>query len=258
MDVVGGLLIDIDGVLVVSWESIPGAREAVDALRSTGLPMRFATNTTSRTRAEVAAGLAAAGMAVEPEEILTAPAATAAFLRAEHAGARCFLINEGDLSADLAGVELVAGGPADVVVLGGAGPAYSYEALNQAFRLLRDGAALVAMHRNLAWMTADGMQLDTGGFVRGLEEAACVEATVVGKPSPDFFATAAAVLEVDAGSVVMVGDDVVNDVLGAQAAGMRGILVRTGKFEESALEGLERQPDLILDSVVDLPPVLGG
>jgi HAD superfamily hydrolase (TIGR01458 family) len=253
-----GLLIDIDGVLVVSWRPIDGAVEAVAQLRESGLPLRFATNTTSRTRAELAETLTAVGIPVDPSEILSAPAATAAHLRAEHPGARCLLVSEGDVAADLDGVTLVDDGPVDVVVLGGAGPVFSYESMNRAFACLHDGAALVAMHRNLAWMTAEGLQLDTGGFVRGLEEAAGVDATVIGKPSTAFFAAGAAALGVDPVNVAMVGDDVVNDVEGAQAAGMTGVLVRTGKFEERALDGLSRPPDLVLDSIADLPAALEG
>ena len=96
-----GLLIDIDGVLTVSWEPIDGAPEAMATLRGLGIPLRFATNTTTRTRAEVASLITSAGMPVEPGEILTAPVATAVHLRRHHPGARCFLLNSGDLSEDL-------------------------------------------------------------------------------------------------------------------------------------------------------------
>ena len=126
-DEVGALLIDIDGVLTLSWSPIDGAAEALAALRRSGLPLRFATNTTTRTRAEVARRLTELGMSAEPDEILTAPAVTAAHLRTNHPGARCYLLNEGDITADLSGVELVDDPPADVVVIGGAGPAFTYE-----------------------------------------------------------------------------------------------------------------------------------
>lgn len=258
VDGVRGLLIDIDGVLVVSWRPIAGAVDAVAQLRETGMPVRFATNTTGRTRVEIADTLTAVGIPVEPEEILSAPAATAAHLRAVHPGARCLVLNEGDVSADLEGVTVVDGGRVDVVVVGGAGPAFSYAALNRAFTALHDGAALVAMHRNLAWMTVEGLQLDAGAYLRGLEEAAGVEATVVGKPSAAFFAAGASALGVAPDEVAMVGDDVVSDVAGAQDAGMSGILVRTGKFEPRDLDGLARPPDLVLDSIADLPAALGG
>ena len=191
---IDGLLIDIDGVLTVSWEPIDGAPEALASVRASGIPLRFATNTTTRTRAEVATLLGDAGMPVDADEILTAPAATAAHLRRQHPDARVFLLNTGDLSADLEGIDLVESGPADVVVIGGAGVDFTHQQLNEAFRLILDGAAFVAMHRNVYWRTAAGLELDTGAYVRALEEATGVEPTVLGKPSPDFFAAGVAEL----------------------------------------------------------------
>ena len=145
---IDGLLVDIDGVLSVSWVAIAGAPEALVRVRDLGVPMRFATNTTTRSRAEVAGLLTSAGMTVEPDEILTAPVATAAHLRRHHPGARCFLLNSGDLSADMVGIDVVADGddgPVDVVVVGGAGLNFTHRQLNRAFGHLLDGAAFVAM-----------------------------------------------------------------------------------------------------------------
>ena len=253
---VDGLLIDIDGVLTVSWVPINGVDDAMASLRSSGIPLRFATNTTTRTRAEVARLLSGAGIPVEVDEILTAPAATAAHLRREHPGARVFLLNTGDLSDDLAGIDLVDSGPADVVVIGGAGVDFTHQQLNEAFRLILDGAAFVAMHRNTYWRTSAGLELDTGAYVRALEEATGVEPVVLGKPSPDFFATGVTELGLDTKRVAMVGDDLHNDVLGAQHAGLRGVLVRTGKFRPEVLAASEERPDVVIDSFADLPSLL--
>jgi len=253
---VDGLLIDIDGVLTVSWVPINGVDDAMASLRSSGIPLRFATNTTTRTRAEVARLLSGAGIPVEVDEILTAPAATAAHLRREHPGARVFLLNTGDLSDDLAGIDLVDSGPADVVVIGSAGVDFTHEQLNEAFRLILDGAAFVAMHRNMYWRTSAGLELDTGAYVRALEEATGVEPVVLGKPSPDFFATGVTELGLDTKRVAMVGDDLHNDVLGAQHAGLRGVLVRTGKFRPEVLAASEERPDVVIDSFADLPSLL--
>jgi HAD superfamily hydrolase (TIGR01458 family) len=254
---IDGLLIDIDGVLTVSWAPIEGAPAALAAIRASGLPLRFATNTTTRTRAVVAQLLDEAGMPVDADEILTAPAATAAYLRARHPGARVFLLNTGDLSDDLGAIDLVDGGPADVVVIGGAGVEFTHGQLNEAFRLILDGAAFVAMHRNLYWRTSGGLELDTGAYVRALEEATGMQPVVLGKPSPDFFATGVAELGLATDRVAMIGDDLDNDVLGARAAGLRGVLVRTGKFRQQVLDASDEQPDAVIDSFADLPALLG-
>lgn len=265
MEGIGAALIDIDGVLTVSWKALPGAVEAMERLRAAGLPLLLVTNTTSRTRAAVAGRLAREGFPVGADDILTAPTATAAYLRAHHPEARCLLISSGEVAADLAGVRLVdeaaegaAGRSApEVIVLGGAGPEFGYPALNRAFRHLQRGARLVAMHRNLYWRTADGFDLDTGAFLPGLEQAAGVTATVTGKPSPAFFDTALAHLGVPASQALMIGDDIESDVLAAQRRGITGVLVKTGKYLPQTHRAADGTPDQVLDSFADLPGLLG-
>jgi ribonucleotide monophosphatase NagD (HAD superfamily) len=100
------------------------------------------------------------------------------------------------------------------------------------------------------------MTLDSGAFLLGLERAAGVEARVIGKPSPDFFAQAVELLGVPAGRVAMVGDDLANDVLAAQECGLAGVLVRTGKFRRDALDASPERPDHVIDSIADLPALL--
>ncbi len=262
MPAVRAALLDIDGVLTVSWVALPGAVEALDRMRTAGLPTVMLTNTTSRTRASIAAGLTEAGFDVTEELVLTAPALTAAYLQAEHPGAVCLLLNSGDIAADLAGVNTVRAEVADstdavdVVLVGGAGPEFSYRAVNTAFAHLQRGARLVAMHRNLSWATEGGLQLDGGAFLLGLERAAGVEAVVVGKPAPAFFETALAQVGVSPPEAVMVGDDVESDVLAAQRVGIGGVLVRTGKYSDRLHAQAARRADHVLDSVADLPDLL--
>ena len=257
MDHVRAVLLDIDGVLTVSWEALPGAIEAVRALRDAGLPLALLTNTTSRTRDRIAERLTAAGFPVSADDVLTAVAATAAHLHEQHPGARCLLLNSGDVSGDLEGVSLVEDEP-DAVVLGGAGPEFTYEALNGVFAHLQHGAALIAMHRNLYWRTDAGLELDTGALLLGLEQAAGVEATVVGKPAAAFYTAALQAVDAPAEHAVMVGDDLEADVLGAQSHGITGVLVRTGKYQESDEDGAHGdRPQHVLDSVADLPALLG-
>lgn len=256
MESVRAVLIDIDGVLTVSWEPLPGAVEALREIRAAGLGVALVTNTTSRTRASIAEALAGAGFEVGAEDVLTAPALTAAHLAEHFPGARCALLNSGDIEADLGGITLVDDRP-DVVVVGGAGPEFDYAALNRAFGYLQRGARLLAVHRNLYWRTETGLQLDSGAFLLGLEKAARVEAEVMGKPSPAFFEAALARLGVTADQALMVGDDIESDVLGAQRIGITGVLVRTGKYQPETLASASGTPDHVVDSFADLPALLG-
>jgi HAD superfamily hydrolase (TIGR01458 family) len=251
------LLVDIDGVLTVSWAAIPGSVDALRSLRDARVPIAFVTNTTSISRAEVARRLVDAGFAVDADEILTAPAMTAAYLHRAHPGARCAVVGEGDVTADLTDVTVVAlDDDPDVVVLAGGGPALSYEVVNRVFRLASDGVPLVAMHRNLSWATADGLRLDAGAFLVGIEQAAQVEAVTMGKPSRECFAAGLERLGLAAHETFMVGDDLDADVLGAQAAGLSGVLVRTGKFRPEVLERTTARPDHVVDAFADVPALL--
>src|SRR5207344_3161601 len=103
------------------------------------------------------------------------------------------------------------------------------------FRRLMDGAMLVGMHRNLYWRTARGWELDAGAYIAGLEEATGTTAAICGKPTRAYFDAALAQLGVPADRAAMVGDDIVNDIEGARAAGLTGVLVQTGKFQEADL-----------------------
>jgi HAD superfamily hydrolase (TIGR01458 family) len=260
MEGIRAVLLDIDGVLTVSWRPVPGAVEAVRRLRDAGFALALVTNTTSRTRAWMAATLSDAGFAVTADDIFTAPAITAAYLARNYPGARCVLLNSGDIAADLAGVTIIPGdaAAADVVILGGAGPEFSYPALNRMFGYLLGGARLVAMSRNLYWRTDQGLQLDAGAFLPGLEQASGVQAEVTGKPAAAFFATALAAQGADASAAIMVGDDIEADALAAQRAGLTGVLVRTGKYQRETLERASGRPDHVIDSIADLPDLLGS
>jgi HAD superfamily hydrolase (TIGR01458 family) len=253
---IDGLLLDIDGVLAVSWEPLPGAVEAMRRLRSDAIPFRLITNTTTKTRADLAGTLTEAGFDVAGKDVVTAVVATAEYLETAHPGAKVFVLSDGEASADLVGIDLVAVDTADVIVIGGACEDFTYETMNRIFRRLMDGASLIGMHRNLYWKTSEGLELDGGAYIAGLEEAARVKATICGKPEKAYFDSALAMLGVTADRAAMVGDDIVNDILGAQAAGLTGILVRTGKYREGDEERHGEKPDHIVGSIGEVFRIL--
>ncbi|WP_313675403.1 HAD-IIA family hydrolase [Mycolicibacterium sp.] len=263
---VGGVLFDIDGVLVTSWRAIPGAVETLRLLADRQIACSYLTNTTTRTRAEIAEAMASAGMKVRPDEVITAAVLTADYVRSHYPGAHCVLVNSGDVTQDMPGVDLVDIGAVrdapDVVILGGAGPEFSHLTLSRVFEWMTRDVPVVAMHRSTAWQTTDGLRVDTGLYLIGLEEASGRTAIAVGKPAPAGFQAAAARLGVDPDEMYMVGDDLHNDVLAAQVVGMTGVLVRTGKFRQDLLDRwaadeFAMQPNHLIDSVADLPALLG-
>lgn len=250
------MLLDIDGVLAVSWEPLPGAVGALGRLRQDGIPFRLITNTTTKTRHDLGETLRQGGFDVTDDEIVTAVVATAAYLRGSHPGAKVYVLSDGDAAADLEGIDLAGVDDADVIVLGGACDEFTYAAMNRIFRRLMDGAQLVGMHRNLFWKTTDGWELDGGAYIAGLEEAAQTEATICGKPEETYFAAALDALGVGPDRAAMVGDDIVNDVLGAKAVGLKGILVQTGKYRDGDETRHGVEPDHVVATIADVPAIL--
>lgn len=246
-----GALIDVDGVLHIGDVPVPGAAGALNELRRQGIPFRLLTNTTMRTRAALGKLLRGFGCDVADEEIITAASATASYIKKQHPDTPCYLLVSGNVIEEFQDVQLSDGPDARLVVIGGAGREFSYDALNHAFRLLMNGATLVAMHKDLYWRMADGLSLDAGAFITGLEQASGVQATVVGKPSPEFFTVGFDSLGLPPEEVVMVGDSILHDLVPAMAFGAQGALLRTGIFQESDLQ--QARPDVVLDSFVDVP-----
>jgi phospholysine phosphohistidine inorganic pyrophosphate phosphatase len=248
------LLVDLEGTVYQDGRLIAGASEALAEAARRGVDHVFVTNTTSRPRSVLARELGEMGLRVEPSRIFTAPRAARAHLVARGLHRAHFLLRPA-LLEDFDGIEPVDGG-ADAVVLGDLGEEMSYARLNRAFRLLLEGAELVALARNRYWRSTDGLMLDAGPFVAALEHASGRTATLVGKPSPAFFAEALASLRAAHGEAAVVGDDLESDVGGGQSVGMRGILVRTGKFRPGDLEASSVRPDAVIDSLADLSRLL--
>lgn len=248
------ILFDLDGTLYTAEGPIPGAAEAVSILRASGLAVRFVTNTTTRSRRALADRLRRMGFTAAPEEIYSPPWAAGRFLRSRQA--RAYLLVPEGAQEDFEGVPFDDQRP-DYVVIGDLGEGWTFERLNRAFRLiLEQGAGLIGLGRTRYWRAADGLRLDVGPFVAALEEATGRKAFILGKPDPAFFRMVLEDLGEPPERVAMVGDDIEIDVGGAQAVGMRGILVRTGKFRPADLDGLIR-PDAVLSSVAELPAWLG-
>jgi HAD superfamily hydrolase (TIGR01458 family) len=248
-----GILLDIDGVLYVGDDPIDGAHEALGELRELGAGVRLVTNTTSRSRRQVCEHLGELGFDVTVEEVLT-PAAMAVAYCDEREHESVELIVSDGLREDLAQFgDAASGETVEAVILGDVGARFDSELLNHAFRLLMDGAELVALQHNRYWRRADGMALDVGAYAAALEYATRREAVVVGKPAEAFFQ--AAIVDMGLENAVMVGDDVEADVGGAMAAGLPGILVRTGKYRQDALPP-EVTPTAIADSIADVPALL--
>jgi phospholysine phosphohistidine inorganic pyrophosphate phosphatase len=241
-------LFDLDGVFYNDTRPIPGGAAVIAQLHDEGVPFRFVTNTTSKGRVSLAAKLQSFGVSAEPREIFCPAVAAAAFLREKQASGVFFTTDDTRGEFDSLREDLA---QPNYIVLGDLGDDWTYAKLNQVLRYLLAGAQLIALGMSRYWRANDGPRLDVGPIASAFSYATGTVPIVLGKPTADFFLLALRDLHIDPAQCVMVGDDIVTDIGGAQAAGLRTILVRTGKFRPQDLESTIK-PDLIIESIADL------
>lgn len=243
---VRAVLLDLLGVVYDGDTPIPGAVAAIERLRNAGLPLRFVSNTTRSPRKAIIAQLAALGVEVTDEQLLTPAGAAMEWLRRH--GRSPHLLVHPDLEPEFSGLE---GGNQRAVIVGDAGEAFDHARLNRAFRELVAGADFVALATNRTFRDADGLlSLDAGAFVAALEFASGRSPIVLGKPSPDFFLSALADMNCPVADAVMVGDDAESDVAGALHAGLgAALLVRTGKYRPGDETRFDPAPTAVADDL---------
>ena len=249
------LLIDLDGVLYIGDKAVPGAAEAVQWLDKEHIPYLFVTNTSSRPRSALVEKLARFGIDTEEQAILTPPVAASKWIKIHAPGPTALFVPsatkaEFDCLEELSAFSETG---ASSVVIGDLDEQWTFPVLNRAFRLLmaKPHPKLIALGITRFWRNTDGFHLDVAPFVKALEHAAGCQAVVLGKPSKEFFEAGLELLEHQGNDAIMIGDDIVGDVEGAQLAGLQGMLVRTGKFRPDDLEG-SIEPDAVIESIAEL------
>jgi HAD superfamily hydrolase (TIGR01458 family) len=271
---VRALLLDLDGVIVVAGEAVPGAPQAIATLEARGFPYRIVTNTSAVSRATLSRWSARLGAPIPASRFQSALSASAAWTAREFPGAPLYVLASEDAQTEFAGQRLltheeagVRGASAAAVVIGDSPEEVTFDNMNRAFRLVLGGAVLVGMHQNPWWLTPDGPTLDSGAFVAGLEFATERRARIIGKPHQEFFAAAVTDLRRDVGrdltraDIAMVGDDIRSDVRAAKRAGLRGIFVLSGKhamadIEIAAKERGGRRPDAVAPDLASVVAAL--
>jgi HAD superfamily hydrolase (TIGR01458 family) len=246
-DSIEGVLCDLDGTLYVGDDPIAGAADAIAYLRERGLALRFLTNSTTRSRKSLAAHVQALGFGIGEEEIYSAAYAGVLYLRSL-GRPRCRFILQDDARTDYREFPQDDDSP-EIIVVGDIGPSWDYPLMNSIFRQVLGGARIVALHRNRYYRTSDGLDLDSGTFVAALEYATGTSAHVTGKPSGDFFSRALNDFRIPPANVIIIGDDIESDIGGAKASGIRGVLVKTGKFRQELVDRSSIHPDFVIDSI---------
>ncbi len=250
-----GILFDLDGVLYVGSQTIDGAIAAVDRIRASGISCRFVTNTSTLSLDSLQHKINALGFSISKQEIISAPQAALLYLRRQPDPV-CQLLLADDVKRDFLEFRQ-SDTDASHIIIGDIGDTWSYPLMNEVFHCLMNGARLIAIHKNRFWQTESGLRMDIGGFVEALEYASGVKATMIGKPAGEFFHMALHDMGLSPSEAAIVGDDIDADVGGGQLAGMRGILVKTGKYRQGYAQASAIKPDLVIDSIRDLPSLLG-
>ena len=275
---VRGLLLDLDGVLVLAGKAVPGAPEALAELDRRGFPYLIVTNTSLVSRVSLAGWGRSIGFTTPPDRFQSALSASAELVRREYRDGAVFVIASHDALAEFAGLNVVDGAGVDAdpdavaaVVLGDSPDQLTKANLDRAFRLVRGGAALIGMHRNPWWITPEGPTLDAGAFLVALEWATDRKARIVGKPAPAFFRVGIERLAAEAASrgeprprradLAMVGDDVGSDIGGGRRAGLRTVFVRSGKHGDAELAAAASgtrgyAPDAVAPSIAEVVAAL--
>ena len=221
-------LFDLDGVLWRGKEVIPGAREVVNGLREQGKMVRFLTNNPRRSREEVWKRLRSFSIAAEPKEIMTASWATASYLR-ERGIQKSYVLGNASLKEEIRKMGIAVDEDISQAVVVGYDEGISFGEITRAIRLVERGAELVATNPDAVFVLPEGKVPATGSVVQVIERITGRKATVIGKPSPYIFELLLRELGgIERGEMVLVGDSLETDILGAHGVGIGGILYTGG------------------------------
>lgn len=250
---ISGLMLDLSGTVHVDDKLLPGVQEAISLVRGRKIPIQFVTNTSKENLDSLASKLRHAGLSVENEDIFTS--LTAAKQLVENENLRPLLLLEKSAAEQFNDIDTT---NPNCVLVGLAPSCFHYDKLDEAFRLVMNGGRLVAVNKSRYFKKGSSLCLGTGAFVSGLEYSADCKAEVVGKPSKRFFELAASRFtgNVPMEEILMIGDDVRDDVLGAQEAGLLGGLVRTGKYRPGDEDKWEQKPHFVFQDLMEMAKML--
>jgi len=244
-----GFLLDMDGVIYRGSRLVPGASDFITRLRNHGIPFRFLTNNSQRARRDVALKLRRLGIEASENEVFTCAMATARFLASQKPDGTAYVIGEHGLAAALHRNGLtVVDDDADFVVVG-EGRTLTFEMIERGVRLVEKGARLIATNIDPNCPTDQGIRPGCGAIVAMIEKATGVQAFSVGKPSPIMMRVARKEMGLRTDEIIMVGDTMETDILGAVQMGYRSVLVLSGGTRRQDLKRFAYQPDIVVDHV---------
>ncbi len=247
-----GILSDLDGTIYFKGKPIPGSIETILSLNEKGVKLLFFTNTDSKSPDTILKNLYNYGFNVKKEELFTPIIALKEFLSKKPAST-LFLVTTEEVKEEFKKFSIIKefenSKIPDYVIIGDFHDKWDVNQLNHAFKYVMKGAKLLGTQGNRYYLDKKAEPvLDTGSFVKMVANAANVEPLIFGKPSREYFLQALIKINLKAEEVIVIGDDIESDIQGAINAGLRGVLVRTGKGKFIDLDGLSIKPFKIIES----------
>ncbi len=254
------LIVDMDGVLWLGNQALPGLVEFIDTLRRLGLHFVLATNNASKSGTEYIDKLAGFHAKVQPEEILTSSQATASYLARHSPGARIYVIGEPGLISELRykGLTVIPtdhpDGATHVVV--GWDRNLTYAKLVEACLLIRSGAAFIGTNPDVTYPDVRGIIPGNGATLAALRVATDVEPLIIGKPQPEMMMQAMLRMEGTPADTVALGDRLDTDIVGGQRAGLTTVLVLSGVTSKEVAQASAIKADYVFDDICQLGKAL--
>ncbi|MGH7321145.1 MAG: HAD-IIA family hydrolase [Candidatus Rokuibacteriota bacterium] len=250
-----GFVFDLDGTVYLGERLLPGGRAALAALRAAGRRVCFLSNKPIATRQDYAEKLTRLGVSTDVEEVINSSYVLARYLAREAPGARCFVIGEAPLKAELAraGLQIVDGPTVDYVVVA-FDRTFDYRKLDIALQAVsRHGARLIGTNPDRTCPVEEGEIPDAAGMIGAVEGVTGRRVDpIVGKPSPIMLAVALERLGLPARDCAVVGDRLETDIAMGKTAGLATILVLTGITRPGDAAITRWRPDHVIDSLEDL------
>jgi len=247
------ILCDLDGVVYIDGKLIKGAKNGLDAIKEQKIPLKFLSNTTTKTTKDICEFLLKMEVDVTEDQIVTPVSLAYDFLQSRNQNVLPILRDSLKSHFELV-TEM---NRPDWILIGDIGSNWTQGLLDYLFEKIENGAGILAMHKNAYALRENKKVLDIGAFITALEYGSKKEAILLGKPSERFFSLAVDSFQVaDKSKILMIGDDPLADIRGAQNCGISTLFVKSGKSNIEDLRKANVKPDHVLNSLADIPSII--
>jgi len=247
------LIIDMDGVLWRGSTTLPGLTAFFDFLRRRNIPFTLATNNASKTQAQYVQRFAGLGVTISPNEVMTSSLATAEYLKMQHpTGTRIYVIGQDGIHHALVEAGFVITDQDAAAVVAGIDFELTYDKLKKAVLQINKGARFIGTNPDVTFPIEGGFAPGAGSILAAISAATGQKPSIIGKPEATMFKIAIQRMKANPAHTAMLGDRLETDILGAQRAGLKSVLVLSGVTQPEDLENSDIKPDWVFSGIDEL------